>query len=701
MMGESLGVNCSPPFWPVCWRGFASSGPAAPVTTDELAASYGHMPLPFRKEHLSTAAKVVAATLSAATAAVSVFGFARSYGLVGAPAPTALTVGDIGVTWVGLFPAHDTATTIGDTIQLAATVTDRNGTALIGATIRWSSDNPDVVEAIGGGRVVARGPGTATVAATVGELTGKSRITVRQQVVSLRLNGDSALTLAEDERRSVVVAAADARGFVVAGRAPVWRSLDTSLVTVDSAGTVLGRAQGTAAIAAVVDGVTAQLPVRIIPVPAAIQVTAGSAQRAAAGAQLPQAVTVRLLSRRGPPITGAAVRFRTADGRGRAEPAIVVTDGEGRARTIWTLGDIPGPQQLLAAAEGLDSSAVVVAEADPLAANTRIVALRDTLAGTVGGTIADPVGIRLTDSLGRALADIPVTWTAGDGGRIAAVEERTDSLGEAHATWTLGPRAGAQRAHLRVGSGRTVPTFNLSARAAAGAPAMVAVSSGAGQKGRAGTALGKRVIVRVTDAGGNPVAGAQLTLEPAGGELSDSTAVTDSAGNAAVVWTMPGTVGPQRLVVRAAGVEKSAEVLATALAAPPANVAFAAAPKGGALGKPLGKSVQVMVTDVYGNPVSGSTVVFKAAAGTATPTRVITDRDGVARTKWTLGTKAGEQTLSASVTGADARSALTVRVGTPAPAVGAASTAKKAPGGALATDRTARSKGTNGARSDR
>jgi hypothetical protein len=106
------------------------------------------------------------------------------------------------------------------------------------------------------------------------------------------------------------------------------------------------------------------------------------------------------------------------------------------------------------------------------------------------------------------------------------------------------------------------------------------------------------------------------------------------------------------------------------------------------------------VTDVYGNPVSGSVVVFRAAAGTATPVRVVTGRDGVARTKWTLGTKPGEQTLSASVTGADARSALTVRVGTPAPTVTPAHAAKKAPG-ALATDKTARGKASSGARSER
>ncbi|HET7458735.1 MAG TPA: Ig-like domain-containing protein, partial [Gemmatimonadaceae bacterium] len=168
------------------------------------------------RTHIGRTAKIVAATLSAATAAVSIFGFARSYGLVGAPAPLALTVGELGVTWVGVSPAADTAFAIGDTLQLAATVIDKNGTALVGATLHWSSDNPAIVEAIGGGKVVAKGAGTTTVVAAVGEKLARSRVTVRQRVTTVRADGDSALVLAEDERRPLPVRAFDARGYAIA-----------------------------------------------------------------------------------------------------------------------------------------------------------------------------------------------------------------------------------------------------------------------------------------------------------------------------------------------------------------------------------------------------------------------------------------------------------------------------------------------------
>ena len=171
------------------------------------------------RKQLSNSFKIVAAVLSAATAAVSVFGFARSYGLVGAPAPLALTVGELGVNWVGVSPASDTAFAIGDTLQLAATVIDKNGTALVGATLHWSSDNAAVAEVIGGGKVVAKGAGTTTVVAAVGEKLARARVVVRQRVVTVRtafaalssiMSGDRGL------RRKSTTPAARARASLAA-----------------------------------------------------------------------------------------------------------------------------------------------------------------------------------------------------------------------------------------------------------------------------------------------------------------------------------------------------------------------------------------------------------------------------------------------------------------------------------------------------
>ena len=61
--------------------------------------------------------------------------------------------------------------------------------------------------------------------------------------------------------------------------------------------------------------------------------------------ELAQNVVVRVMSRRGLPVSGALVTFRLAEGDGAAEPASALSDADGRARTSWTLGRLPGSQR--------------------------------------------------------------------------------------------------------------------------------------------------------------------------------------------------------------------------------------------------------------------------------------------------------------------------------------------------------------------
>src|SRR4030095_9679197 len=91
----------------------------------------------------------------------------------------------------------------------------------------------------------------------------------------------------------------------------------------------------------------------------------------------------------------------------------------------------------------------------------RVEITTSALTGRVGDTLPEPVVVRVTDSLGRALADLPVAWSSLDGGAISAQAMRTDSLGEARATWKLGTKAGRQRARVQVGNARTMPPGGL------------------------------------------------------------------------------------------------------------------------------------------------------------------------------------------------------------------------------------------------
>jgi hypothetical protein len=66
------------------------------------------------------------------------------------------------------------------------------------------------------------------------------------------------------------------------------------------------------------------------------------------------------------------------------------------------------------------------------------------------------------------------------------------------------------------------------------------------------------------------------------------------------------------------------------------------------------------VTDAYGNPLAGQTVLFKASSGSVTPTRGLTDAEGRTRVRWTLGPKSRRPELAGTVAGTKVSRTLTL-----------------------------------------
>ncbi|HSY81215.1 MAG TPA: Ig-like domain-containing protein [Gemmatimonadaceae bacterium] len=513
------------------------------------------------------AARIVARVVAVGAALGTVATSIHEFGLDGAQ--TRRTIGNFGATWVGLAPANDTATSIGDTVHLAATVTDKKGTALVGTNIKWTIDHPDVAIINPDGTVIAHNAGTATVIVTVGELMARATVVVRPIAAHVHIANDSSVTVAELLSRPLSVVSTDTRGHVIlAARSARWRSSDTAVAKVDTAGTLTAVAEGHATITALVDGVSAEAPVIVVPVPQSLALVAGGGQDAPAGSTLAEPVIVKVLSRRGKPLGGLTVKFRRADVNSTADVAQAQTDAEGRAHCVWKLGDLAGRQRLAASTDGVDTVVTVEAEAEPVSANTRTAALADSQTSKIATALAVPVGVRITDTTGRVMGDLAVRWVALDGGSITSTVPRTDSLGEVRATWVLGPRAGPQHVRALIGDGRTVRPVVLHALATAGAPAAVGVVSGDAQHGAPSAATSKPIVLRVTDAAGNPVRGVSVNLVPkhGAGTLPDSTPVTDSLGLVRSQWTLGATIGAQHMTARVDGVPKTVELTATAAA---------------------------------------------------------------------------------------------------------------------------------------
>lgn len=86
----------------------------------------------------------------------------------------------------------------------------------------------------------------------------------------------------------------------------------------------------------------------------------GNDQQAAAGAELPEPVTVKVLDAAGRPVAGQMVNFVVTAGGGQVYAGASVTDAQGLSRDWWTLGAEPGLNRLEVRAVDSDTGARVV-----------------------------------------------------------------------------------------------------------------------------------------------------------------------------------------------------------------------------------------------------------------------------------------------------------------------------------------------------
>ena len=614
-----------------------------------------------RKLQWNTTFKGVATILSATAATVSIASFVA--GRQSAPDSAAVAgLAAVEVSRIDLSPAADTAYSVGDTLHITTLAADAHGQAFRAAAVHWSVDDPAVAQVDSAGQVVARGPGMTAVTVAIGGRAGRARIWVLPRLTTLAIEGDSLIRVPEGTALALHAAGQDARGNSLLPTGLAWNAGDAAVVTIDSLGTAHGVTPGTTTVTVTSAGLAAERRIEVVPVPASITLTAGGDQRAAAGLRLPGVVAIQVVSRSGRPVPNAGVHFDASAGMGGVEPDTATTDARGIAESRWTLGPFPGRQRLAVEVPGIDSALVVTAEADPTPKNIHFVLVTDSLVGEAGMALAAPVTVRVTDSAGLALSDVPVAWTALGGGAFSLADTRTDSLGEARAHWRLGTKAGRQQAKVQLGNPRTLPSFAVSAKAMAGPVASLVLVSGDAQRVTVGTALPRAIVVRVADSLGNPVGGVPIRIKAQTGK-ADSMVSSGKDGLASIRWTLGNAAGPVRLVARLDSLADSAVVTVTAQPGAPKTIYFAAAPASGTAGRTLPRMIQVIVRDRFGNPVPKVPVRFAVAAGKATPVQAITDVSGRASATWTLGPKRGKQTLTATVKTPALRATHTVEAG--------------------------------------
>lgn len=308
---------------------------------------------------------------------------------------------------------------------------------------------------------------------------------------------------------------------------------------------------------------------------------------------------------------------------------------------------------LLAAACGGDDL-VLPSEGSPAAI---AVVQGDGQSGRVGETLADPIVVLVTDTRDRPVVGVAVAF-AFNGGTVAPDTVVTDENGRASVELRLGSGVGDAQGTARVTTAGSLQATFTATAVPASAQGMAEVS-GDNQSGVVGATLRDPLVVKVTDAFGNPNKGVTITWTVVGGgSVSASTTVTDASGRTSVTRALGPAAGTQTTRASASGLAGSPVVfthIATSAAAS-SVVIVSGDNQTASVATQLPQDLVVQVRDALGNAVAGAQVtwVVTAGGGGVSPSSGATDGNGRTSTRWTLGSAPGTNHVEARVSGAGA-----------------------------------------------
>ena len=284
----------------------------------------------------------------------------------------------------------------------------------------------------------------------------------------------------------------------------------------------------------------------------------------------------------------------------------------------------------------------------------------DAQSGRVGVELAQPVVARVTDSQDRPVigARVAFAFTSdASGATVAPDSATTDAGGQAAFQVVLGTRVGGAAAEVRVAtaSGQRVLSALLRFDAVSSDANQLLAVAGDGQSAPAGAALPGPLVVQVTDAFGNPISGVEIAWAADAGSVTPSATVTGADGLVSAGRTLGAAAGVQHTTASAAGLAGS-PVTFTHTATPGSATVLERVSGDGQsalAGTSVAEPLVVRAKDGSGNPIADLAVtwVMGSGGGSLAPETSLTDAQGLASTRWTLGAAPGANSATAVVSG--------------------------------------------------
>lgn len=569
---------------------------------------------------------------------------------------------------------------VGQSLDLNAVALDVSGALLSGVDIAWESQDPSIASIDADGVVTGVAVGSTQISASAAGITATATVTVDlPPAIALdRTSVAFSVTAGGADPAAENVAVTNGGAFELVGLtvdtitygagasdwlmaeldqsdAPAVMALTVMSAAVTTAGSYTATVQLSGTLA---DNSPATVNVTLEVSPGAATMFVlndGDGQTGAVGASVATPPSVSLTDAFGNGIEGVAVTFAVTGGGGSITGAAATTDATGVARVgSWTLGMTTGANGLTATTAGF--TPVVFSATATAGAPARLeIASGNGQVATAGSAVAVAPAVNVFDAFDNGVEGASVEFTVtGGGGSTTGSPASSDASGLATVgSWTVGAAAGANELIATLAG--LPDTLTFTATGVAGAAAEIALESGDAQTDSVSATLATPYAVLVTDANGNPVSGVTVTWAVTGGggsigNLSNS----DASGIAVSTHTFGPTVGTQTVTATAAGLTGSPVTFtSTAVAGAATSMTLSAGDGQTAeVGTALATAPSVLVTDQFGNAITGASVTFTVTggAGSVVGSPATTDGSGIAAvTSWSLGSAAGANTLQATL----------------------------------------------------
>ena len=328
-------------------------------------------------------------------------------------------------------PDVATLMSLGDTVQLTASVLDRNDQPVEGAAVTWTSGEPAVATVDEAGLVTAVSNGTAQITARAGSASQSIQVSVMQEAGRIVIEPDVATLMSLGDTVQLTASVLDRNDQPVEGAAVTWTSGDEAVATVDEAGLVTAVSNGTAQITARAGSASQSIQVSVMQEAGRIVIEPDVATLMSLGDTVQ--LTASVLDRNDQPVEDAAVTWTSG------EPAVATVDEAGLVTAVSN-----GTAQITARAGSASQSiqVSVMQEAGRIVIEPDVATLM-----SLGDTVQLTASV--LDRNDQPVEDAAVTWTSGEPA-VATVDEAGLVTAVSNGTAQITARAGSASQSIQV-----------------------------------------------------------------------------------------------------------------------------------------------------------------------------------------------------------------------------------------------------------